>query len=180
MVASAPLVANEAHLLFKADAYAAADLEIAELKLVESISTDFQCDLLLVGRAGFEDMRKIVGNMATSTITGDETPARTLRGLVSRMYAVGGGPVEGRIRYRAQLVPRLWKLRHVHQSRIFQNQSVVDIVETRARRARRQGALGGFRFLFQARLGGAISRDRFRLHLAAARGERHLLLLRAR
>src|SRR5215470_16541437 len=130
MVATVPLVANEAHLLFKADAYAAGDLEIAKLKLVESISTDFKCELLLVGRAGFEaDVRKIVGSMATITVTGDETPVRTLHGLVNRMYAVGAGAVEGRIRYRAQMVPRLWKLRHVHQSRIFQNQSVVDIVK---------------------------------------------------
>jgi type VI secretion system secreted protein VgrG len=70
---------------------------------------------------------------AAHNFTGDDDPRRVVRGIVSRVEQrdVVAGPKGPNtfIRFRVELVPQLWLLTRRTQNRVFQQQSVSDILE---------------------------------------------------
>ncbi|WP_342377428.1 type VI secretion system tip protein VgrG [Myxococcus stipitatus] len=71
--------------------------------------------------------REMLGQEALLSLTDLVNGAsRFIHGFMGRVEVLGER--QGRLRYRVMLVPRLWKLRHVRRSRIFQHQSVPQIV----------------------------------------------------
>ncbi|MGD0524892.1 MAG: type VI secretion system tip protein TssI/VgrG [Polyangiaceae bacterium] len=75
----------------------------------------------------------LFGMPACLTIKSPGHDPRVIQGLASSVEAIGAVPGEvggKRRRYRIEIVPRLWLLRHRRQNRIFQNKSVPDIVAT--------------------------------------------------
>ncbi|MEK7407309.1 MAG: type VI secretion system tip protein TssI/VgrG, partial [Acidobacteriota bacterium] len=86
----------------------------------------FQLDLLSTEPAiNFDD---IVGkNITFGIVLADNTNQRLFNGCVSRFAQLGG---EGRLaRYQAEVAPQLWFLTRTADCRIYQNQSVPDIIQ---------------------------------------------------
>src|SRR5262249_52883725 len=76
---------------------------------------------------------KLIGQSVTVSLTPPTGGSRVINGILSRLTQGDQGPgAIGKntfIRYRAQLVPRLWLLRQRTQSRVFQQMSVLDILK---------------------------------------------------
>lgn len=73
------------------------------------------------------DFSGIVGKSATITVDLADGSKRFINGIVGRFLQAGSDPVFSR--YRAELHPWLWLLTMSADCRIFQNQSVPDIIE---------------------------------------------------
>ncbi|MFP2907951.1 type VI secretion system tip protein TssI/VgrG [Pyxidicoccus sp. 3LFB2] len=69
----------------------------------------------------------LVGKDALVTLSVRDGDARYVHGQVREVESLG--MKTGRRRYRAHVVPKLWRLSQVHKSRIFQNKSVPDILK---------------------------------------------------
>ena len=99
---------------------------------VEGISMPFNFELDLVSLNHNISFADIVGkNVTISVVLRDETK-RFFNGIVSRFsQGKGGGTTEGDplSYYRATMVPWFWLLTRTADSRIFQNASVLDIVD---------------------------------------------------
>jgi type VI secretion system secreted protein VgrG len=93
----------------------------------EHVSALFSFTLELVSETEDIDFSKVVGKSATLSIRLADDSQRYWNGVIGRFTQVGSE--ESRYRYRAELVPWLWLLQHTADSRIFQDQSVPDIIE---------------------------------------------------
>jgi type VI secretion system secreted protein VgrG len=69
----------------------------------------------------------LVGKDALLTLSVRDGSPRYVHGVVREVESPG--LKTGRRRYRAHVVPKLWRLSQVHKSRIFQNKSVPDILK---------------------------------------------------
>ncbi|QSQ21322.1 type VI secretion system tip protein VgrG [Pyxidicoccus parkwayensis] len=69
----------------------------------------------------------LVGRDALLTLSVRDGGPRYVHGVVREVESPG--VKTGRRRYRAHVVPKLWRLSQVHKSRIFQNKSVPDILK---------------------------------------------------
>jgi type VI secretion system secreted protein VgrG len=87
---------------------------------------DFRVDFFTRDDAALE-VTDLVGQDALLTLTVRDGAARYVHGQVRGVEALG--LKTGRRRYRAHVVPRLWRLSQVHRSRIFQGQSVPEILK---------------------------------------------------
>ncbi|WP_240359202.1 type VI secretion system tip protein VgrG [Pyxidicoccus trucidator] len=103
-------------------------LAVSEVSGTEGVSRlfDFQVDFFTkdgepLGLADF------IGKDALLTLAVREGSPRYVHGQVREVESLG--VKTGRRRYRAHVVPKLWRLSRVHRSRIFQNQSVPDILK---------------------------------------------------
>src|SRR5438067_746103 len=94
----------------------------------EEMSRLFQYRLELVSQDGAIKAQDIVGRRVCMAIVhADRKTERYYDGYVSHWAQL---PSEGRLyRYRAEMVPWLWFLTRTTDCRIFQNKSVVDVVE---------------------------------------------------
>ena len=92
----------------------------------ESISELFRFQLQLALDDLEADFDAILGKPARLRIEGREG-TRYVNGIVSR-FEQSGEPTR-LTQYSAELVPRVWLLQHRHNSRIFQEMSVKDIIE---------------------------------------------------
>ncbi len=102
------------------------ELRVLRMRGVEGISQLFRFDLELVAEDASIDFKSVVGKDAT-LLLGAEDVDRRVNGIICRFEQ---GTVGKRFtRYYAELVPRQWLLLHRINSRIFQEKSVVDIVE---------------------------------------------------
>ena len=104
-------------------------LLIESLRGSERISNlfDFQVDLLAVAGTNV-DPKKIVGTKVTVEVALLEVQGtRYINGLVASFEQMSGDK-EFDV-YRAQIVPSLWQLRLSTNCRVFQNQTVMDIVK---------------------------------------------------
>ena len=90
----------------------------------------FQLDLLAERPVEFD---KVLGQAATVTMAPRNGSQRSIHGIIRRLMQRGKVPAaDGKgtfIRYRAELVPALWLLSQRVQSRVFQQQSVLDILK---------------------------------------------------
>ena len=99
----------------------------------EGISMPFSFELTLLSETHNIDFTKIIGKNVTVSLSLADGSVRFFNGIISRFsQGRGGGEGGGDPRfshYRATLVPWFWLLSRYINSRIFQDQSVRDIVE---------------------------------------------------
>jgi type VI secretion system secreted protein VgrG len=117
---------NEADYIFKAGSYTGDKLRVVRFFGTEGISELFHFSVDLASTDGEVDFEKIVGQPALLTIHG-EKGKRYINGLVNLFEQVGK---DGKwTLYRAGIVPAAWTLSQRATCRIFQNQSVPDIIK---------------------------------------------------
>lgn len=130
MVVPVSLAANQAEFEFEVGSFAAGELAVVGWQCDEAISRPFELELDLAAHDDLEvEPRDLVGQDAMLTIHLGDGFARYLRGIVSWIGAWDAGSGAGRKRYRARVVPNLWRLSRIRRSRIFQEKSVPDIVK---------------------------------------------------
>lgn len=93
----------------------------------EAISDLFQFDVLVTSEDREIRLRDVVGKNATFTLQPTEGSPRHVNGIVSRFRHVEDG--KNVSVYHLRIVPKLWRLRHRHDARIFQDLAVPDILE---------------------------------------------------
>jgi type VI secretion system secreted protein VgrG len=113
---------------FQAGPYTPQDLAVTAFSGREELSRAFAFTLELasVDEAGIQP-RQLLGQEGLLSLHDVVNGAsRFVHGMIARVEALGER--QGRMRYRALLVPRFWKLHHVRRSRIFQQKSIPEIV----------------------------------------------------
>ena len=101
-------------------------LAIRQMTLQERLSRPYTIELELVSEDGKIDFNKLIGQNATIRYAVAEKGTRYFNGFVSRFsQAPQAG---GLARYRATLVPWLWLLTRTADCRIFQGQTVPEII----------------------------------------------------
>ncbi|MBI3609835.1 MAG: type VI secretion system tip protein VgrG [Nitrospirae bacterium] len=117
---------NEADYAFKAGSYTGDKLKVVRFYGNEGISELFHFSIDLASTDGEVDFEKVVGESALLTIHA-EKGKRYVHGLVSLFEQIGK---EGKwTLYRAEVVPAVWVLSRRITCRIFQNQSIPDIIK---------------------------------------------------
>jgi type VI secretion system secreted protein VgrG len=95
----------------------------------EAISALFNYEFSVLSRRDDIKAEELVGKRLTATLRTDNDGRRYFNGVVRRL--VGGPAVAQEFRhYRLEVVPWLWFLTRTSDCRIFQNQTVPDIVKT--------------------------------------------------
>ena len=112
----------------KTDAFSAADLLLESFSCTEGLSQLTEITASLLSPRSDLDADLILGKPVTFTVEQRNDGARHFHGIVSRFSAVGQ---TGRFhRYQAVVRPWLWFLTRTTDCRIFQHQTVPDIVKT--------------------------------------------------
>ena len=93
----------------------------------EGIAELFHFTLDMVSEEDNLDAKEIVGKTATVSIIRSDGKKRYIDGTVTRFVQGGSGPKF--TTYHAELRPSLWMLTLTRDSRIFQNQTVPQIIE---------------------------------------------------
>ncbi len=125
------LAASEPEFTFEAGAYTAGELSVLAFDAEEELSRPYSADVtLVVGPDADVDAASLVDKDALLTLRLGDGTARLFHGMVAQVatWETGQGPLRRRL--RVQLVPRLWRLGHVHRSRIFQGKTAPEIVES--------------------------------------------------
>lgn len=120
-----PDTVDYASFTFKIDGLSSATY-VAKFEGTEAVSELFQLEILLTSEDREIRLADVVGKSATLTIQPVEGEPRHVNGLVCRFRHVEDG--KNVSIYHATLVPKLWRLRHRHDSRIFQELAVPDIL----------------------------------------------------
>jgi type VI secretion system secreted protein VgrG len=94
----------------------------------EGISFPFHYDLSLFSEDKLIDFNQVVGKPATITVILENGQKRFIHGIVSSFTQAGTST--DLTAYQATLKPDLWRLTRTADCRIFQNQSVPEIIET--------------------------------------------------
>jgi type VI secretion system secreted protein VgrG len=92
----------------------------------EEISRLFKFQLELVSEQAPVQLESILGQNVTVSLTLNDGNKRYFNGLVSEFAQTDQDSQF--TYYQAQLVPRLWFLRHTSDSRIFQNRTLPEIL----------------------------------------------------
>jgi type VI secretion system secreted protein VgrG len=119
-------VGMEADFFFEVGPYSSQDLKVVRFEGMEAMSEPFLFRLDLVMEESEPDFEAILGKPGLLTIEGSEG-TRYVSGVVSK-FEQSGEPTR-LTQYQAELVPKLWLLGLRHQSRIFQEISVTEIVK---------------------------------------------------
>ncbi len=102
----------------------------------ESLSQLFQFELQMFSENRSLSFDQIVGKNATLKVVLPDLTTRYINGIINAFSQGGSAPLEGGsspkifATYRATLVPWFWFLTQTSDCRIFQNQSVPEILET--------------------------------------------------
>jgi type VI secretion system secreted protein VgrG len=108
--------------------HAASALVVTRFSGTESLSRLYDFHVEFVEKDGqLLELAELPGTQALLTVKIGEAPVRYVHGLVRQAELVGR--IEGRWRYRVQVVPKMERLCQMRKSRIFQEQSVPDIVK---------------------------------------------------
>lgn len=102
-------------------------LLLTEFSGHEELSRLFQFDLGLISDRNDLSPQAIVGKGVTFGVKLQDDSERHFHGIVNRFSA--GDEEEGRRNYRLSIVPWLWFLTQTSDCRIFQNKTVVEIIE---------------------------------------------------
>ena len=121
-----PDINNHTTITFQADSLASPTY-VTQLDGAEAMSELFQIEIVFTSEDKTIVLADVVGSPALLTIAPNKGEARHVHGIVSRFRHVDEGKKVSV--YHATLVPKLWRLRHRHDSRIFQALSVPDILE---------------------------------------------------
>lgn len=93
----------------------------------ESISRPFRVSLELVSRNSAIDFRKFIGEKVCVTLELADGKERYFHGIVSRLSWLGQD--DKFTSYRAEVVPWLWLLTRQADCRVFQNMTVVQVIQ---------------------------------------------------
>ncbi len=126
MATTARRLGLEADFFFQAGSYAEKDLRVVRFEGTESLSELFRFQLQLALEDVEADFESILGKPARLKIMGREG-TRYVNGIIS-WFEQAGEPTR-LTQYSAELVPRIWLLQHRHNSRIFQEMTVKDIID---------------------------------------------------
>ena len=105
----------------------------------EGISTPFSYTLQLLSEDASIDGKKLLRSPATVTLELPGGSTRRIHGMIRRFVQLGQSETK-LVGYRAEIVPWLWFLSLSSGSRIFQNMSVLDIVEEVFKASKVQGS----------------------------------------
>jgi type VI secretion system secreted protein VgrG len=114
----------------RAGPYASHALRVLSFRGRETLSRPFSFDITLAAELEVDDSTveaELIGKPACLTLLADDSGPRFVRGILASIEA-RGVVQRGRHTYRVQLVPRLWLLEKRKTSRIFQEQTVPEIV----------------------------------------------------
>jgi len=100
---------------------------LRSVTIQEQLSRLFQIQAELVSENAQLDLDDVVGHPATIRLDADQGSKRFFHGVVSRLVQTGN--LGQHARYRATIVPWLWYLTRTTDCRIFQDQTVPDIIE---------------------------------------------------
>jgi type VI secretion system secreted protein VgrG len=130
MTAAAALQANQAEFSFQAGPHAAGELAVVGFEADEVVSQTYSVEVNLAAPSTVVvNDKALIGQNALLTVHFGDGTSRFFNGIVSRVARWDAGKGPQRQRYRVTVVPRLWKLRHIHRSRIFQEMTVPEIVQ---------------------------------------------------
>ncbi len=121
-----PDIANFAQFTLNVDGLSS-PVSVARFEGTEAVSELFQIEIMLTSDDKDIVIADVVGKNALLTIQPNEGEPRHFHGIVSRFRHVEDGKKISV--YHATLVPTFWRLRHRHDSRIFQEMTVPDILE---------------------------------------------------
>ena len=117
---------SEADYTFKVGSYSGNKLRVVSFFGSEGISEMFRYNIDLASLDGEVDFDAVIGQPALLTIHGLKGK-RYVHGIVSLFEQTGK---EGKwTRYRAEVVPAIWILSRHYTCRIFQNQTILDIIK---------------------------------------------------
>ena len=120
---------QKAEFEFELGPHAADDFLVMGFELEEGLSRPFQAEVTVALREGVSvDAESLLGDTA-QLLLHLEDGVRYVHGIVARVRTWEAGGGEHRSQLRALVVPQLWNLGQVRQSRIFQLLSVPDIVQ---------------------------------------------------
>ncbi len=107
-----------------------AGAQLAALRGVEAVSRPYRFDLtLLVPRAEADDLAaRALGERVSFHLRLGPGSERTLHGVIDRATSEPGG-AHDRDRLHVRVVPELALLRHGRQSRLFQDQTAIEVVQ---------------------------------------------------
>ena len=129
-IATAPLAAHQPEFELEVGPHPLGELMVLGFEAEEEMSRPFSLVLTLVPRPEVEvDPTALIGEKAVLVIQLGDGTARYVNGIVAHVETWEEGKGETRRRYRARVVPALWKLGHVRRSRIFQNMTIPMIVQ---------------------------------------------------
>jgi type VI secretion system secreted protein VgrG len=115
---------------FEVGSHAAGDLAVLAFEAEEELSRPFSLEVtLVVGPDVDVDPASLIGEKAALIGHLDDGTTRYFNGIVAEVRSWEEGTDDTRRRLRLRLVPTLWKLSQRRNSRIFQKQSVQDIVK---------------------------------------------------
>jgi type VI secretion system secreted protein VgrG len=121
------LAANMARFTFKFFSGASTPFGVYEFSGREEICRPYHFDIELVSRDANIDITGQLGSPALLSIRDRSDGTRLVHGLVAAMEQLHTANVF--THYRVQIVPRLWFLGQMRDHRIFQNLSVVQIIQ---------------------------------------------------
>jgi len=137
--------ANEVRFTFHSPELADDELMVVGFTGEEAISRPYRFELDLLSENATVPFSALIDQPATLTIHSGEEPL-PIHGIVADVQQ--GRPQGAYYSYRIVLVPRLWRLSLTHQSRVFQNASVPEIVRQVLQEA---GLVGdAFRFALES------------------------------
>jgi type VI secretion system secreted protein VgrG len=129
--ASTGLFGHRADYQLRAGPFVRHELAVVSFDGVEGISRpySFEIDFLAkVEEPLLEGL--IVGKPATFSMRATARVRRVVHGILAWVQPEGARPMDGLRCYRARLVPRFWLLKRRRMSRIFQDKSVREIVDS--------------------------------------------------
>ncbi|WP_434526719.1 type VI secretion system tip protein TssI/VgrG [Photorhabdus asymbiotica] len=101
---------------------------VVEFTLNEALSTPFSLDATLTSADPDIDFKDVLDNAATLSVYRDGLPEREVTGIVTQFEHSTTG--RHRSHYSLTLQPALWRAGLRVNSRIFQHQSITDIIDT--------------------------------------------------
>ncbi|MEM1125513.1 MAG: type VI secretion system tip protein TssI/VgrG [Bacteroidota bacterium] len=120
------LPSNTARFYFKPTNLGPDELRVVSYTGVEELSQPYRFDLKLASENPEIDFNAVVNQPATLIIMRSETEEMYLNGIVSHLEQAGRTAEV--VTYRAVLVPRLWRLTLRHHSRIYMDNSIIEII----------------------------------------------------
>jgi type VI secretion system secreted protein VgrG len=137
MTAATALQANQAEFEFQVGPHAAGELAVVGFEANETISQLYSVEVDLAAPPTVSvDEKALIGQNALLTVHLGDGTGRFFHGVVSRVVRWDSGKGPQRHRYRVTVVPRLWMLRHISRSRIFQEMTIPEIVQKVLKEAR--------------------------------------------
>ncbi|MDH5218879.1 MAG: contractile injection system protein, VgrG/Pvc8 family, partial [Gammaproteobacteria bacterium] len=104
-----------------------AEILVIDFKAIENMASHYEVDVNFAARTLIELETAIGINASLSIYDGEQALCRQFNGVISQIFITGN--TNGITLYRAKLVPITWFLGKRFTSRVFQNLSVLEIIE---------------------------------------------------